>query len=74
MYKMKTGKQEFLVICFALQHSDPGVKATWPITGKYYMLCPLLGLSSNCPPEGAGLGLLCFFLFFFGSYPGLVQL
>ena len=34
VYKMKTWKQEFLVMVFIslLPHSDPGVKATWPIT------------------------------------------
>ena len=33
VYKMKTWKQEFFVkvyIYFLLQHSDTGVKATWP--------------------------------------------
>ena len=55
---MKTWKQEFLEMVYIslLQHSDPGVKATWPITEEYYMVCPLLALPSHCPPEGAGVG------------------
>ena len=59
MYKMKTWKQELLVMVyiFLLQHSDPGVKATWPITLEYYMMTLWLYLS-NCPPEGAGVGFI----------------
>ena len=46
-----------MVYISLLQHSDTGVKATWPITGEYYMVTLWLYLS-NCPPEEDGLGFI----------------